>query len=328
MPDQHVTVAVTGAAGQIGYALVFRIASGQVFGPEPASGCACWSSRRPSHRLRAWPWSWRTAPSRSCVGGDHLERGRGVPRRQLGPARRRRPPQGGHGAQGPARHQRRDLLGAGSVDRGQRRRGRAGPGRGQSVQHELPDRVAGGAGHPAGPMVRDDHARRDTGPGARSPRRRDRGRGSRPRHLGQPLLDPVPRCVPRHDRRPGRGRGHQRRRVAARRVHHHRPAARGGDHRGPRLVVRGLRRQRGDRDGPQRRRPTGQIFSAAVPSPGEEGGYGVPEGPVFGFPLRGTGPGQVEIVQGISHDAWAAERIAATLAELIEERDAVGELVA
>ncbi|HJT64752.1 MAG TPA: malate dehydrogenase, partial [Candidatus Limnocylindria bacterium] len=33
MPDQHVTVAVTGAAGQIGYALVFRIASGQMFGP-------------------------------------------------------------------------------------------------------------------------------------------------------------------------------------------------------------------------------------------------------------------------------------------------------
>ena len=34
MPNQHVTVAVTGAAGQIGYALLFRIASGQMFGPE------------------------------------------------------------------------------------------------------------------------------------------------------------------------------------------------------------------------------------------------------------------------------------------------------
>jgi len=29
-----IKVAVTGAAGQIGYALVFRIASGQVFGPD------------------------------------------------------------------------------------------------------------------------------------------------------------------------------------------------------------------------------------------------------------------------------------------------------
>jgi malate dehydrogenase len=34
MPDSHVSVAVTGAAGQIGYALLFRIASGQMFGPE------------------------------------------------------------------------------------------------------------------------------------------------------------------------------------------------------------------------------------------------------------------------------------------------------
>lgn len=31
---KHVKVAVTGAAGQIGYALVFRIASGQMFGPD------------------------------------------------------------------------------------------------------------------------------------------------------------------------------------------------------------------------------------------------------------------------------------------------------
>jgi malate dehydrogenase len=74
--------------------------------------------------------------------------------------------------------------------------------------------------------------------------------------------------------------------------------------------------------------PTGQIFSAATRSPGEEDGYGVPEGLVFGFPLRGTAPGEVEIVQGINHDDWAAERIALTLSELIEERDAVGALVA
>ena len=33
MPEP-IRVAVTGAAGQIGYALVFRIASGQMFGPD------------------------------------------------------------------------------------------------------------------------------------------------------------------------------------------------------------------------------------------------------------------------------------------------------
>ena len=34
MSDTPVRVAVTGAAGQIGYALLFRIASGQLLGPE------------------------------------------------------------------------------------------------------------------------------------------------------------------------------------------------------------------------------------------------------------------------------------------------------
>ncbi len=34
MPDSPVNVAVTGAAGQIGYALLFRIASGQLLGPD------------------------------------------------------------------------------------------------------------------------------------------------------------------------------------------------------------------------------------------------------------------------------------------------------
>jgi malate dehydrogenase len=34
MTKRVMKVAVTGAAGQIGYALIFRIASGQMFGPE------------------------------------------------------------------------------------------------------------------------------------------------------------------------------------------------------------------------------------------------------------------------------------------------------
>jgi malate dehydrogenase len=74
--------------------------------------------------------------------------------------------------------------------------------------------------------------------------------------------------------------------------------------------------------------PTGQIFSAAVPSPGEDAGYRVPAGIVFGYPMRGMAPGQMEIVQGIQHDHWATERIETTLSELIEERDAVGALAA
>jgi malate dehydrogenase len=74
-------------------------------------------------------------------------------------------------------------------------------------------------------------------------------------------------------------------------------------------------------------RPTGEIFSAAIRSPGGDEAYGVPEGVVFGYPLRSTAPGEVEIVQGIEHDDWAAARIRATLDELLEERDAVRGLV-
>jgi malate dehydrogenase len=73
--------------------------------------------------------------------------------------------------------------------------------------------------------------------------------------------------------------------------------------------------------------PTGEQFSAAIPAPAA-GGYGVPEGLVFGYPLRATGPGNVEIVQGIEHGDFARARIEATTAELLEERAAVEELLA
>lgn len=72
--------------------------------------------------------------------------------------------------------------------------------------------------------------------------------------------------------------------------------------------------------------PSGEIFSAAIPAP-QDGSYGVPAGVVFGYPLRATAPGQVEIEQGIVHNAWAQGKVDATLAELLEERDAVMELI-
>jgi malate dehydrogenase len=72
--------------------------------------------------------------------------------------------------------------------------------------------------------------------------------------------------------------------------------------------------------------PSGEIFSAATPAPAE-GGYGVPEGIIFGYPLRATAPGTIEIEQGIVHNAWAQAKVDATLAELLEEREAVMELI-
>jgi malate dehydrogenase len=73
--------------------------------------------------------------------------------------------------------------------------------------------------------------------------------------------------------------------------------------------------------------PSGNIFSAAIPAPAS-GGYDVPEGLVFGYPLRAVTPGAVEIVHGVEHGDFARERIRATTAELLEERAAVAELLA
>jgi malate dehydrogenase len=74
-------------------------------------------------------------------------------------------------------------------------------------------------------------------------------------------------------------------------------------------------------------RPSGEQFSAAVAAPAS-GGYEVPEGLVFGYPLRATSPGTVEIVQGVEHGEFARSKIEATTAELLEERAAVEELLA
>ena len=72
--------------------------------------------------------------------------------------------------------------------------------------------------------------------------------------------------------------------------------------------------------------PSGEIFSAAIPAP-NDASYGVPAGVVFGYPVRATAPGTVQIEQGIVHNAWAQSKVDATLAELLEEREAVRELI-
>ncbi|GAA2210706.1 malate dehydrogenase [Nonomuraea monospora] len=62
--------------------------------------------------------------------------------------------------------------------------------------------------------------------------------------------------------------------------------------------------------------------SAAVVS---DGSYGVPEGLISSFPVRAAG-GRFEIIQGLEIDAFSRERIDASVAELAEERQAVKEL--
>jgi malate dehydrogenase len=66
----------------------------------------------------------------------------------------------------------------------------------------------------------------------------------------------------------------------------------------------------------------GDWVSMAVPS---DGSYGVPEGIVSGFPCTCTG-GQYTIVPGLSLDEFSRERVDASVAELVAERDAVADL--
>jgi len=68
--------------------------------------------------------------------------------------------------------------------------------------------------------------------------------------------------------------------------------------------------------------PADDWVSMAVCS---DGSYGVTEGLISGFPVT-TMDGTYEIVTGLEIDAFSRGRIDASVAELVEERDAVGEL--
>ena len=68
--------------------------------------------------------------------------------------------------------------------------------------------------------------------------------------------------------------------------------------------------------------PEGDWVSMGVPS---DGSYGVPEGLVSSFPCV-CRDGSWEIVTGLEIDSYSRARIDASVAELIEERDAVREL--
>jgi len=68
----------------------------------------------------------------------------------------------------------------------------------------------------------------------------------------------------------------------------------------------------------------GDWVSMAVPS---DGSYGVPEGLISGFPVTTDGAGTYEIVQGLELSEFAQGKLEATVAELEEERAAVAEML-
>lgn len=70
--------------------------------------------------------------------------------------------------------------------------------------------------------------------------------------------------------------------------------------------------------------PANDWISVATVSKGE---YGVPAGLVFGYPVVGDGHGNFKVVEGVPHDEFGKAMFQKTLNELLEEREAVKDLL-
>ena len=253
MSDSPVRVAVTGAAGQIGYAILFRIASGQLLGPDT-----------PVHlSLLEIPAAVKAAEGTAMelddcafpllagidISDDPKQAFDGVNVALLVGARPR--------SKGMERGDLLEANGGIFKPQGQALNDHAasdmqGARRRQPRQHELPDRSEQRPRHPARAVHGDDPARSQSRD--RTARTEDRrGRQGHHQHddLGKPLGDPVSRHLPRQRRRPERRRDGERSVVAGERLHPHRPEARRGHHRGARSLECGLRCQRRDRPRPR-----------------------------------------------------------------------------
>ncbi|MBN1447166.1 MAG: malate dehydrogenase [Bacteroidetes bacterium] len=70
--------------------------------------------------------------------------------------------------------------------------------------------------------------------------------------------------------------------------------------------------------------PEGHWFSAAIPS---DGSYGIEEGLLYSYPLTSDGQGSWSIVHDLPLDDFAKEKIMKSMAELQEEREFVKDLL-
>lgn len=71
--------------------------------------------------------------------------------------------------------------------------------------------------------------------------------------------------------------------------------------------------------------PSGQWFSAAVPSDGNA--YDIQGGLIFSFPIRSLGNGDYEVVKNLKLSDFARGKIKKTTEELVAERDVVKDLL-
>ena len=67
----------------------------------------------------------------------------------------------------------------------------------------------------------------------------------------------------------------------------------------------------------------GEWVTMGIPS---DGSYGIPEGIIYGFPVTTEG-GEYKIIQGLEIDEFSRDRMTNTLNELLEERDGVKDLL-
>ncbi len=69
--------------------------------------------------------------------------------------------------------------------------------------------------------------------------------------------------------------------------------------------------------------PAGDWVSMGIPS---DGSYGIPEGVIYSYPVTCKG-GEYSIVQALAIDEFSREKMSATHRELLEERDGVKDLI-
>ena len=303
MNTRPVTVTVTGAAGQIAYALLFRIASGQLLGTDTPVRLQLLEIPQAVRPPKAPPWNSTTAPSPYCAAS----RSPTTPTEAF---------DGANiallvGARPAARAWNAPIClkptAASSARKGRpqrpRRRRRPGARRRQSRQHQRADRPRPRPRHPRRPLHRHD------APGPqprrlpdRPPPRRARRRGPQGHHLGQPLLHPVPRPVPRRGQR-------QKATTLVDETWIHEVfiptvAGRGAaiiDARGASSAASAANAAIDHVHDWINGTPADTWTSAAVVS---DGSYGVPEGLVSGFPVVSRN-GRYEIVHGLQIDQRA-----------------------
>ena len=251
MASSPVTVTVTGAAGQIGYALLFRIASGQLLGADTPVRL----------RLLEIPQAVKAAEGTAMELDDcafplldgvdiYDDATAGVRRRQRRAARRR--------AAARPRAWSAATCSRPTAASSSRRARRSTPARpttsacSSSATRRTPTRSSRRRTRRTcrrerfTAMTRLDHNRARLPARRRRPARRSRDI-ARLTIWGNHSATQYPDLVARDGRRPPGARGRRRRRLGARHVHPDGGQARRGDHRGARRVVGGVGGERGDR---------------------------------------------------------------------------------